>query len=415
MTRNLFCIALLLVLPLVGCDSGGGDDFVPSNNTNLPAPIVGTTPVPTDTVQGVTATATFSQASPLTVNLGGGDSVITVTGSPTGGSLSLSNIVGGGTGGTFVLGPGALDFTFTTSSTTATGTATVSVTYTPPAPNLPVTITFTITVIDPVLFVSIVEGQNACGGCVDSMLYTIDPTTGAITLVGPMGDSVNGLAFGNGILYGSTATFESTGSTLLEINTATGASTAIGQIVDGGVDNTGVSPCGSINDLAFDSANGVMYAVGNNCDDYSEGPHLFSINLTTGAGTDLGEITGMLGVAGNFYGGNSLAYDAANDRLYLANYEQDTDNVALYELNRATAAVISTAVFDTTDYCGRPTGMGIDPSGSIFIVRDSAGCTTPPAVPLDFGSLTTGGVFTSINSDLTGDITDHVEAMVFGF
>lgn len=95
------------------------------------------------------ATLTFNPTSPQSVTTGDPDLVVTATGSPAGGMLSLSNINAGGTGGTFNLGPAGNQFTFTSSATTTAGTATCDVTYTPPVPDLPVTVTYTVNVAEP--------------------------------------------------------------------------------------------------------------------------------------------------------------------------------------------------------------------------------------------------------------------------
>jgi multidrug resistance efflux pump len=69
---------------------------------------------------------------------------ITATGSPSGGTYSTSNFVGGGTGGTFsAISPTMGTFTF--SGTTSAGTSSIDVTYTPLA-GAPAVLTYVVNV-----------------------------------------------------------------------------------------------------------------------------------------------------------------------------------------------------------------------------------------------------------------------------
>jgi len=102
--------------------------------------------------------------------------------------------------------------------------------------------------------------------------YKLDPTTGAATAIGPQGQQVTGLAFGNGVLYGLGGDLT---DNLVTVNRATGAATSVGvlgavTLVDGGID--------------FDGQ-GVLWGI----NDRSAGPgnpsQIFTINPATGAAT----------------------------------------------------------------------------------------------------------------------------------
>jgi subtilisin-like proprotein convertase family protein/replication initiation and membrane attachment protein DnaB len=90
------------------------------------------------------ASLSFIPTSPANILVGDPTLNITATGTPSGGSYSSSNFVGGGTGGTFSgISPAMGTFTF--SGTTATGTSSIDVTYTPLA-GAPVTVTYSVLV-----------------------------------------------------------------------------------------------------------------------------------------------------------------------------------------------------------------------------------------------------------------------------
>jgi hypothetical protein len=118
------------------------------------------------------------------------------------------------------------------------------------------------------------SGSNGVAG----NLYTLDPTTGIATLVGPLVDSsgaaygLTGLAFqpGTNVLYGSTANASPTNSgDLVTVNPATGLVTDIGAF---GVGFT-------MADITF-TPDGTLFGW------HSAGNHsLYTINLTTGAAT----------------------------------------------------------------------------------------------------------------------------------
>ncbi len=148
-----------------------------------------------------------------------------------------------------------------------------------------------------------------------SNLYTINSSTGSATLVGALGSgSFNALVFDSaGVLYSAGAS-----TSLYTVNTSTGAATSL-------PNSMGYTSSG---DLEFDSG-GNLYLSGNSSPDvlvgvnplngqgtligstgiYSlyglaydggtmfgfAGQDLYSINLSTGTGTNLGSISGIVG------------------------------------------------------------------------------------------------------------------------
>ncbi|MBT5708392.1 DUF4394 domain-containing protein [bacterium] len=153
-------------------------------------------------------------------------------------------------------------------------------------------------------------------------IYTIDPTSGASTLVGASGfQAVSGLAFDlNGDLYGTASLFGNTVTErLIKINTTTGVGTTIGTFQAFGIDG--------IDGIAIHPTTGIMYAT--SVISSTGADPLFTINKTTGAATLIGTLTepgtgnaapgAIVGLAfdssGNLYGstgggdGNILAID----------------------------------------------------------------------------------------------------------
>src|SRR5579885_3417804 len=106
-------------------------------------------------------------------------------------------------------------------------------------------------------------------------LYVLDPATGAVVrTVGPIGFAVTGMAFDplTGVLYGVSAPRGTNTRQLITINPATGAGTLIG-------------PLGVVmDDIAFEG-DGTLFGWSGRI----SGSDLYRINLTTGAATKVGE------------------------------------------------------------------------------------------------------------------------------
>ena len=122
-------------------------------------------------------------------------------------------------------------------------------------------------------------GASFSGRTGMATLYTVDPATGAATLVGSIGFwRVSAMAVSaNGTIY-ATGVNPATGrQVLLTINPATGAGTEIGRTF---IESLGYGD--TIADIAFRPSDGVLFA-------YLEaGDGLGTINLVTGAATALG-------------------------------------------------------------------------------------------------------------------------------
>jgi len=137
-------------------------------------------------------------------------------------------------------------------------------------------------------------------------IYTVDPTTGIMTLIGGSGTGINGLAYDDntGTMYGASS------YNLYTIDLSTGTQTLIGTwgssnlMIDIAIDNAGI--CYG-HDIATDS--------------------IYTINLNTAAIT----LVGLTGISANYLQG--MAYDKNNEVLYLAAY---TTSAALYTVDVTT-------------------------------------------------------------------------------
>ncbi|MFN8026955.1 MAG: hypothetical protein U0W40_11555 [Acidimicrobiia bacterium] len=126
------------------------------------------------------------------------------------------------------------------------------------------------------LWFTLNSGAAPCSTSLTTCLYSLDPQTGAATLVGGAGNNlIGGIAADCTGLYAAT----SIGADLLQVDTATGATTAIGP--------TGITP--AVQGMSF-SPDGTLYALGA---EVAEGPfHIWTIDPATGAGTQGAAVTG---------------------------------------------------------------------------------------------------------------------------
>jgi streptogramin lyase len=126
------------------------------------------------------------------------------------------------------------------------------------------------------LWAAINSGAAPCSSDAAMCLYSLDPTTGAATLVGGSEiGPVTGLAADCTGVYA--ATFAD--SVLYRVDTTTGALTEIGP--------TGVTP--AVQGLSF-ATDGTLWALGA---EVESGPfHSWTIDPTSGAGTQVAELTG---------------------------------------------------------------------------------------------------------------------------
>jgi hypothetical protein len=109
--------------------------------------------------------------------------------------------------------------------------------------------------------------------------YSLNPTSGAATLIGPQYQEVTGLAFRNGVLYGLGGDYR---DNLVVMNRTTGAATPVGPLgavtlIDGGIDFDGV---------------GVLWGIGDPEDETDTVPsQVFTVNTATGAATVVATVT----------------------------------------------------------------------------------------------------------------------------
>jgi hypothetical protein len=153
-------------------------------------------------------------------------------------------------------------------------------------------------------FLYAVDGQN---GNPATNLYTIDPTTLSTVTVGPVNFAVTGLALNpfTGVLYGDTAPRGTNTRQLITINTSTGGGTLIGPL--------GVT----VDNIAFD-VDGTLYGWSGRV----SGSSLYQINPLTGAATKVGQsgITDTGGsLAVNGAGMMYLAVGGASGPLRIVN------------------------------------------------------------------------------------------------
>ncbi len=213
---------------------------------------------------------------------------------------------------------------------------------------------------DGVLFGSTGQGESS--------LITIDPETGVETLVGIHDfGSLNGLEFVGDTLYGSF--FDAAGGDddddegsggvfLVTVDTATAALTPIGSAL----------PYDPVRGLAYDPETGTMYGVGTPMQiPEGVGDSLFTINLTTGATTEIGS-TGF-GVGGLELGPDGVLCGGESS----APLGEGGPSARLLQINTATGAgtVIGSTGFPAIS--GLAFGVGQQPSALEIPSLDVAG------------------------------------------
>jgi Ca2+-binding RTX toxin-like protein len=142
---------------------------------------------------------------------------------------------------------------------------------------------------------------GATGGENDSQLYTIDTATGVTTAIGSIGFAVTGLAVDpiSGTLFGSTSSLSlNSPNSIITIDKTTGAGTLVGPVSLAGEE---------VADLTFDAAGNLFGWTEMFTDD------LVKINTTTGAATQVGDAgiytfgSGLADVNGTlFYSGDGV-------------------------------------------------------------------------------------------------------------
>jgi uncharacterized protein DUF6923/exosortase sorting signal-containing protein len=245
------------------------------------------------------------------------------------------------------------------------------------------------------LFTAVVPGLQAQtlymatgSNGIDGSLYTVNATTAAATLVGPLliGASpigLTGLAVNpiTGVLYGVTTNDgNSPNHALVTINQTTGGAVLVGDL--------GVV----VSDIAF-ASNGVLYGwVGGSTN------RLATINLSTGLATQLGP-SGVAGGTPCANGGNGLSF--ANGVLYVAP-KGVTGN--LYSVNTTTGALTAGPVMSGAPVtsCGALDAMATSPSGVLFAI-DTNRSVSPTTNALVTVNPTTGAITQVGVINLPGD------------
>lgn len=209
-------------------------------------------------------------------------------------------------------------------------------------------------------------------------LYSIDPTSGAATLVGPLGavgpSSVLSLSNGSSTLY------LADNSNLYSVDVNTGTATLIGG-----------QSLSALNAGALVFEHGTLYAGVDSCNP-SCNLSIWSLNTATGAGTQISNATNT----GNFRGLAPLV--PASNQQFLAQFAFGGGwYSALYFTNTTTSTVSFTVKFIGDD--GNP--MNLPAIGGSSLVMLAAGATTILEAP-NFGSLQQGYVSVALPAGVTG-------------
>ncbi len=203
-------------------------------------------------------------------------------------------------------------------------------------------------------------------------LYSIDPTTGAATLIGAIGfNRVGAMAVhpSTGVYYAAADRSLDATPVLITLNPTTGVGTEVGP--------TGIIS-GSVTDMSFRS-NGTLYLF----DGPNGGYNLHTVNLTTGAATAVG--------ATFLSGDGNAMWFGASDVLYIATTVLST--TSLYSVSTLTASPTLVGAFTYTGaVCTSPVmnAADYDPlSGTTYAsVRCFGGPSITAFARVDVGTLT---------------------------
>jgi hypothetical protein len=210
-----------------------------------------------------------------------------------------------------------------------------------------------------------------------SNFYSIDPTTGTATLIGPVGfDSVSGVAFHptTGVLYAVGIIAGGGLHLLLTIDTATGAGTLVGP-----TNVFRASGCSDrVSDLSFRS-DGTLYAYAESC------AQLGVINTSTGAFT-------LVGATGQSDNGNGMAFSPGGVLFHAGG-----QNVGTLDQTTGVLTPGADLTFPATCPSARVNAMDFQPgSGTLFVVQRC------DSTNRHLGTLnTTTGVITDIGASVS--------------
>ena len=167
-------------------------------------------------------------------------------------------------------------------------------------------------------FVYVTNENESSGPAGSVSMYTLDGTTGALTSIGtiPAGAEPVSVAADPAGLFAYVANFGSNNVSMYSINATTGALTAIGTI------DAGTNP----DSVAVDPAGKFAYVTNNGSNNVS----IYTINATTGALTSVGTIA-----AGQFP--TSVAVHPSGKFVYVTNFGSNT--VSMYSIDATTGAL----------------------------------------------------------------------------
>lgn len=218
----------------------------------------------------------------------------------------------------------------------------------------------------PILFGAAQQGGGS------SILYTVDPTTGAENVVGPIGfNRCSGMDFHpvTEILY-ATCERNDGEHVLITIDSLTGAGTEVGPTGVRFLPGPLQGCCDTASDISFRNSDNVLFS-------YTfPGDGLATIDLVTGAMTSVGTDSGV-GIEGN-----AIAF-SSGDTLF----KGDADGLSI--LDQAAPTGAGTFVFFPLDYPDlpvtqnfpRPNGMDFDPlTEKLYasVVNGGGGFISPP-------------------------------------
>jgi hypothetical protein len=220
---------------------------------------------------------------------------------------------------------------------------------------------------------------TATGGDTMSDLYRLDPTTGAVTSIGPTGGyALTGLAVHptTDVLYGVTTPNSPTSpESLVTLSVTTGAATLVGEMSN------------TVADITF-ASDGRLFGWSESTDD------LVRIDIATGAVTLVGEF-------GVFTRGSGIAF-ASDGRLFYAG--DDADGL-LRILDPATGLQVST-VGTMTGLAQPVNALAFNAAGSLFgLMNPTDGMTPTMLIRID---ATTAAV-TNVGPGLV-----RMDALAFG-
>ena len=209
-------------------------------------------------------------------------------------------------------------------------------------------------------------------------LYSVDPTSGATTLIGPLG--AVGPAAVSSLSTGSSTLYLVENFNLYSVDTSSGAATLIGS-----------QPLMGLNAAALVYEHGTLYAGVNSCTS-SCNLSTWSLNTTTGAGTQIASATNT----GNFQGLAPIV--PPTTQQFLGQFAFGGGwYTAVYFTNTTTSAVSFTVNFIADD----GNVMNLPVIGRSTMVSLAAGGTAIVEAP-NFGSLQQGYASAALPTGVTG-------------